>query len=79
MRRDLDATREKTGVYIAHDNYTHMVQKLEEQENEIMEKISSIKAIKEEMDKKEACFLLFSEIILVYKYYFIFYLNCKAA
>ena len=54
MRRDLEAAREKNGVYIAQENYTQMLAQIEVQEEEIMNKITAIKALKEEMDKKEA-------------------------
>jgi len=53
LRRDLEAAREKNGVYIAHENYTQMISQIEQQEEEILNKISAMKALKEEMDKKE--------------------------
>lgn len=49
----MEAAREKNGVYIAQENYAHMLLQIEQQEEEIMNKIAAVKAIKEEMDKKE--------------------------
>ncbi|KAJ9592833.1 hypothetical protein L9F63_015524, partial [Diploptera punctata] len=53
LRRDLQATRDKSGVYLANENYTKMITQLEQQEHEISEFLSQIKCLKEEMDKKE--------------------------
>jgi Tfp pilus assembly protein PilN len=54
LRRDLAATRDKSGVYVAPENYTHMIMQLEQQQQEIAQMLAHIKALKEEMDKKEA-------------------------
>jgi kinesin family protein 11 len=54
LRRDLAATRDKNGVYLASDNYTQMIMQLEQQEQEMSQMLAHIKALKEEMDKKEA-------------------------
>ncbi len=67
LRRDLEAAREKNGVYIAHENYTHMLLQIEQQEEEIMKKIASLKAIKEEMDKKEASNFFFPRVTWIWK------------
>lgn len=56
LRRDLEAAREKNGVYIAHENYTSMLLQLDQQQEEITNKIAALKAVKEEMDKKEVNF-----------------------
>ncbi|XP_069671575.1 kinesin-like protein Klp61F isoform X2 [Periplaneta americana] len=53
LRKDLAASREKNGVYIAQENYTQMIMRLEQQEQEISQLLSHMKALKEEMDKKE--------------------------
>lgn len=53
LRRDLEAAREKNGVYLAQENYTHMVAQIEQQDEEILNKINCIKALQEQMDKKE--------------------------
>lgn len=53
MKLDLEAARQKNGVFIAQENYTEMLTKIELQEEEIMNKISALKVVKEEMDKKE--------------------------
>jgi kinesin family protein 11 len=54
LRSDLAATRDRSGVYIAPENYTQMVMQLEQQQQEISQTLAHIKALKEEMDKKEA-------------------------
>ena len=54
LRRDLAATRDKSGVYVAPENYTQMIMQLEQQQQEISQMLGNIKALKEEMDKKEA-------------------------
>jgi hypothetical protein len=54
LRKDLTATRDKNGVYLASDNYTQMIMQLEHQEQEISQMLANMKALKEEMDKKEA-------------------------
>lgn len=43
-------------MYIAHENYTSMLLQLDQQQEEITNKIASLKAVKEEMDKKEVNF-----------------------
>ena len=48
--------REMNGIYIAHDNYRHMMDKMVENEKEIQEKTSELIALKEEMDKKKNLF-----------------------
>jgi PHD/YefM family antitoxin component YafN of YafNO toxin-antitoxin module len=54
LRRDLAASRDKSGVYMAPENYTRMIMQLEQQQQEISQTLGHIKALKEEMDKKEA-------------------------
>jgi len=54
LRRDLAVTRDKSGVYLAEENYTHLILQLEQQQQEIGQMLTHIKALKEEMDKKEA-------------------------
>jgi len=54
LRRDLAATRDKSGVYMAPENYTQMIMHLEQQQQEISQMLAHMKALKEEMDKKEA-------------------------
>jgi len=53
LRKDLMASREKNGVFLANENYQDMMNQIEIQSQEITEKIGAIKALKEEMDKKE--------------------------
>ena len=54
LRRDLAATRDRSGVFMAPENYTQMIMQLEQQEQEISQMLAHIKVLKEEMDKKEA-------------------------
>ncbi|XP_032682727.1 kinesin-like protein Klp61F [Odontomachus brunneus] len=56
LRRDLLASRERNGVYLAQDNYNEMQSLIENQSKEIEEKISHIKALKEAMEAKEQIF-----------------------
>lgn len=53
LRRDLQATREGSGVYLAHENYNIMQSTIENQGKEIEEKINHIKALEETMMSKE--------------------------
>lgn len=49
LRRDLSATRERNGVYLAQENYNEMQAQIVCQGKEIEEKINHIKAIEEAM------------------------------
>ncbi|KDR08648.1 hypothetical protein L798_01550 [Zootermopsis nevadensis] len=49
LRRDLAATRDKNGVYMASDNYTQMIMQLEHQEQEISQMLGHMKALKEDL------------------------------
>ena len=51
--RDLAAKCDKSGVYMAPENYTQMIMQLEQQQQEISQMLAHIKVLKEEMDKKE--------------------------
>ncbi|XP_025204037.1 kinesin-like protein KIF11 [Melanaphis sacchari] len=53
LKRDLVATRDKNGVYVAEENYNDMVLRLEKNEADICEKIAAIRAVNEELNKKE--------------------------
>jgi len=59
LRKDLMASREKNGVFLANENYQDMINQIEIQSQEITEKIGAIKGLKEEMDKKE---LMYEEV-----------------
>ncbi|KAK2581733.1 hypothetical protein KPH14_002216 [Odynerus spinipes] len=59
LRRDLLATRERNGVYLAQENYNEMQSIIDYQGREIEEKINHIKALEELMLNKEK---LFNEI-----------------
>jgi hypothetical protein len=54
LLRDLAATLDKSGVYMAPENYTQMVMQLEQQQHEISQTLAHITDLKEEMGKKEA-------------------------
>lgn len=56
LRRDLMAMREKNGVYLANENYQEMIATMETQAQEITEKISHIRALEEELEKKTDLF-----------------------
>jgi len=56
LRKDLMASREKNGVFLANENYQGMISQIEIQSQEIAEKVGAIKALKEEMDKNEEMF-----------------------
>ena len=58
LRKDLLATRERNGVYLADENYNEMQATISRQTKEIEEKINHIKALEETMQKKEVHFLL---------------------
>ncbi|KAG7202940.1 hypothetical protein KM043_010081 [Ampulex compressa] len=56
LRRDLLATRERNGVYLAQDNYNEMQILIDHQGKEIEEKINHIKALEETIQNKERIF-----------------------
>ncbi|XP_076240537.1 kinesin-like protein Klp61F [Calliopsis andreniformis] len=53
LRKDLLATRERNGVYLATDNYNEMQAIIAQQSKEIEEKINNIKALEKNMQDKE--------------------------
>lgn len=53
LRRDLLASRERNGVYLAQENYNEMQILIENQTKEIEEKITHIKVLQETMEAKE--------------------------
>jgi len=52
LRQNLFRTREGEGVYLAHENYQEMIERIQVQENEIKEMIGEMRALKQEMDLK---------------------------
>ncbi|KAH0953690.1 hypothetical protein HN011_005552 [Eciton burchellii] len=56
LRRDLLASRERNGVYLAQENYNDMQSLIENQTKEIEEKITHIKVLQETMEAKEQIF-----------------------
>ena len=65
LRRDLVAAREKNGVYIAQETYQQMTNEIDLQSKEIVEKLERIKAMEDELTRKEEAFqqlqMLFDE------------------
>lgn len=53
LRRDLLASRERNGVYLAQENYNEIQALIENQTKEIEEKINYIKVLQETMEEKE--------------------------
>ncbi|GAB0095548.1 Kinesin-like protein Klp61F [Sergentomyia squamirostris] len=53
LKRDLIAAREKNGIYLPENSYNHMTYTLESQNKELNEKVHMIRALKEEMERKE--------------------------
>lgn len=56
LKRDLEATREKNGVYLASETYTEMQYQIETNNREISEKTAHIRALKEDLEKRENLF-----------------------
>ncbi|XP_011504063.1 PREDICTED: bipolar kinesin KRP-130 [Ceratosolen solmsi marchali] len=56
LRRDLLASRERNGIYLAQENYNQMQSLIEMQSKKIEEKINHIKALEETMHNKEKIF-----------------------
>lgn len=56
LKRDLMATRSKNGIYLAQETYTEMTNRLDAQNQEMSEKQSAIKVLKDEMVKVQKVF-----------------------
>lgn len=56
LKRDLNAAREKNGIYLATDTYHDMIYKMETQQKELNEKIHLFKTLKEEITDKTRAF-----------------------
>ncbi|KAL4705216.1 hypothetical protein ACJJTC_000214, partial [Scirpophaga incertulas] len=56
LKRDLQAARDKTGVYLANETYAEMTLKQEEQRKEIQELLLKKRAMEEEKEKMEQVF-----------------------
>lgn len=52
LKRDLMASRDKNGVYLAEETYVDMQYQIESSNKELSEKIMAIKALKDELAKK---------------------------
>lgn len=56
LKRDLIATREKNGIYLASDTYNEMLYKMEKDQKELSENITRCRALKEELADKTKLF-----------------------
>lgn len=56
LKRDLNAAREKNGIYLASDTYNDILYKMETQQKELNEKIGLFKTLKEELIEKNRAF-----------------------
>ncbi|XP_055389957.1 kinesin-like protein Klp61F [Condylostylus longicornis] len=56
LKKDLNAAREKNGIYLDEETYNEMNYKLEVQNKELNEKMLNLKALKAEMLKMESLF-----------------------
>lgn len=56
LKRDLNAAREKNGIYLATDTYNDILYKMETQQKELNEKIGLFKTLKEELIDKNRAF-----------------------
>ena len=56
IRRDIMQLREKSGIWIAQENFLEMMGKIEQHEVQIREKTAEMRALFEEMEKKKALF-----------------------
>lgn len=61
LKRDLEAAREKNGVYLAQETFNEMQYQIDTNNREISEKTANIRALKELMESKER---LFTEVSL---------------
>ena len=61
LRKDLIAAREKNGIFIANDRYQDMLSQIEMGNQEMAEKIATMKALNEEKAKLETMFEEISE------------------
>lgn len=61
LKRDLEAAREKNGVYLAQETFNEMQYQIDTNNREISEKTAHIRALKELMESKER---LFTEVSL---------------
>lgn len=61
LKRDLMASRDKNGIYLAEETYGEMIFRIESQNKDLNEKQSLIKALKDEMSSKQK---IFNEISL---------------
>lgn len=56
LKRDLNAAREKNGVYLAQDTFDEMEHKIESQQSELTEISQNLKAVKDELTQKSTLF-----------------------
>ncbi|XP_068081231.1 kinesin-like protein Klp61F isoform X2 [Anabrus simplex] len=53
LRKDLIASREQNGIYVAEENYYDMLRQIETQKNEMATLLSSVKTLRECLEEKE--------------------------
>ncbi|XP_068086199.1 kinesin-like protein Klp61F [Anabrus simplex] len=53
LRKDLIASRERNGIYVAEENYYDMLRQIETQKNEMATLLSSVKTLRECLEEKE--------------------------
>lgn len=59
LRRDLMAMREKSGgIYLANENYEEMMATMEQQAQEISQKITEIRTLESELEKQIVRFII---------------------
>jgi kinesin family protein 11 len=56
LRRDLLANREKSGIYVSHENYEHMTTQIQCQMEALEEKRATLEALKADMDSLQELF-----------------------
>lgn len=61
LKRDLMASRDKNGIYLAEETYSEMIFRIDSQNKDLNDKQSLIKALKDEMSSKQK---IFNEISL---------------
>lgn len=57
LKRDLMATRDKNGIYLAEETYNTMQNQLDTQNRELNEKVAMMRALKDEMASKQRLFV----------------------
>lgn len=64
LRRDLNATRDKTGVHMDTENYNRTMSQIESQRHELNEKSSKIRELEESVTNREVSSIYASLVVL---------------